>query len=334
MLDDMNPRSFVPSLSPAAPAQPADLQVAGGEVALGLSGEDAHSAWITLQATGLNRFEAIAMVAPDDRAVAASLWLEALRLVKIPSGSFAMGSPITEDERDSNEGPQRKVKVRAFRMGATPITQGAWEALMGKNPSEVRGDPELPVTNVSWNDIERLGDGFLAKLNAATEGTRPFGTAFRLPTEAEWEYACRAGSVMAYPFGNDPETVKDLAWTVETSGRKIHPVSLLRPNAFGLHDMLGNVREWCQDAWHRNYDDDEAPTNGGAWLKEDEDKEAPDRVTRGGAAADSASFTRSAARDSQGPKNRNRLTGFRVVCAPERTTLLGRFATWLGGNRD
>ena len=264
----------------------------------------------TLLATGMDSFEAIAPAAQGDRTVTAHLWLEALRMVEIPAGTFKMGSPHNEEDRDKDEGPQHMVMItRPFGMGALTVTQGCWEALMGSNPSHFAGDPRLPVEQVSWKDI--CGpDGFLDRLNALTEGTRPEGQVFRLPTEAEWEYACRAGTTTAYSFGSDWANVGDYAWNVDNSNERPHPVGQKKPNAWGLYDMHGNMWEWCLDVWHDTYKG--APQDGSAWV---EGGDHYQRIIRGECWHCKAQDTRPAFRYKLGSDNQNYHIGFRLVLA-------------------
>jgi len=162
---------------------------------------------------------------------------EMLRFVRIPAGTFMMGSPENEDERFSRETQHKVTLTRPFEMMVTPVTQALWQAVMGNNPSRFKG-PDLPVENVSWDDAQE----FIQKLN------QMLGTdSLRLPTEAEWEYACRAGTTGAR-YGE----LGEVAWYYDNSDQKTHPVGQKAPNAWGLYDMLGNVWEWCQD-WHGSY---------------------------------------------------------------------------------
>ena len=156
-----------------------------------------------------------------------------MRLVEIPGGSFDMGSTV-----GPGEAPVHRVTVRSFWMGVTEVTQAQWQAVMGNNPSHFkRGDLNAPVEMVSWDDAQ----AFVRKLNEREPDWR-----YRLPSEAEWEYACLAGTAKD-PYG----PAEAIAWIKENSGGTTHPVGLKQPNAFGLYDMFGNVPEWTQDtlAW-------------------------------------------------------------------------------------
>ena len=263
-----------------------------------------------------------------------------MEFVWIPAGRFLMGSPENEAGRDNDEGPQHEVVFKeGFWMGKYPVTQAEWQTIMGNNPSQFKG-ARRPVECVSWDDCQE----FLKKLNdthplplprgeqrgiplsggagvgspllggnrvgSPLLGGAGGGLLFRLPSEAEWEYACRAGTQTAYSFGDDPAQLGDYAWYSENSGGETHPVGQLKPNAFGLCDMHGNVWEWCADAWHENYDG--APTDGSAWERRDADW----RVLRGGSYYNNAKFLRCAVRtgyDWQYHWFSN--GGFRLVCS-------------------
>jgi formylglycine-generating enzyme required for sulfatase activity/tRNA A-37 threonylcarbamoyl transferase component Bud32 len=183
-------------------------------------------------------------------------------LVWIAPGTFSMGASGNPEEEPVHE----VVIANGFWIGRYPVTQAQWTAVMGKNPSGFTGDDHLPVENVSWDDAQE----FLQRLSAQDGGV------FRLPTEAEWDYACRAGSATLYPYGDDPTQLDDHAWHPDNASSRTHPVGEKAPNAWGLHDMLGNVCEWCEDHWHPDYAG--APTDGAAWL----DPKGQERVTRGG----------------------------------------------------
>ncbi|HIK10900.1 MAG TPA: SUMF1/EgtB/PvdO family nonheme iron enzyme [Oscillatoriaceae cyanobacterium M33_DOE_052] len=182
-------------------------------------------------------------------------------MVAIPGGTFLMGSPDSESGRIDTESPQHQVTVPSFYLGKYPITQAQYQAIMGQNPSHFQGS-DLPVERVTWSDAVE----FCQKLAQKT------GITYRLPSEAEWEYACRAGTTTPFHFGDTITT--DLA---NCDGREAYangpkgqyqqkttPVGSFPPNAFGLYDMHGNVWEWCQDRWHENHNN--APTDGSAWV--------------------------------------------------------------------
>jgi formylglycine-generating enzyme required for sulfatase activity len=184
-----------------------------------------------------------------------------LEMVAIPSGSFPMGAPKTEKESQENERPQHRVEVSTFFMGKYPVTQAQYEAIMVENPSRFSG-ANKPVERLSWNDAVE----FCKRLSEKT------GREYRLPSEAEWEYACRAETTTPFYFG---ETItSELANYRGTSTygngpegvdrRETTPVGSFPPNAFGLYDMHGNLWEWCEDVWHENYKG--APSDGSAWL--------------------------------------------------------------------
>ena len=216
----------------------------------------------------------------------------------IPAGRFTMGSASSEVDRSSDE---RQVEVslsQPFWLAKTEVTQAQWEAVMGSNPSRFKG-PNLPVENVSWEDAQ----AYLTKLNE--KGVLPDGWKFALPTEAQWEYACRAGEKGPYSGG----TLDEVGWYGDNSGNQTHEVGQKKPNAWGLHDMHGNVWEWCAD-WY------EDTLKGGA------DPAGPSsdvlRVCRGGSWIIDASGCRAAPRCRSNPGNRNSVLGFRPALGPSR----------------
>jgi len=162
-----------------------------------------------------------------------------MKLARIPAGKFMMGSPKTEAGREAHEGPQRQVTIsKAFYIGVTEVTQAQYQCITGKNPSKHKG-PRNPVQCVTW-------DAATAFCEALSKKT---GRTVRLPTEAEWEYACRAGTKTRFSFGDEDKDFNDHGWCKANSGAKIHPVGRKKPNAWGLYDMHGNVFEWCRD-WY------------------------------------------------------------------------------------
>lgn len=163
-----------------------------------------------------------------------------MEFVLIPAGTFVMGS----ERGEPDERPTHQVTIsKAFYLGKYEVTQEQWQAIMGNNPSMFRGTPRAPVEQVWWTDVQQ----FVAALNAK-EGTQ----VYRLPTEAEWEYAAKAGTMTAYSFGDDASRLGEYAWFKDNAGGKTHPVGLLKPNPWGLYDMYGNVMEWVQD-WYGTY---------------------------------------------------------------------------------
>lgn len=230
-----------------------------------------------------------------------------LDMVYIPGGRFSMGSPATETSRQGSEGPQHQVTVPTFFMGKYPITQAQWQAIMGKNPAQFQGT-DRPIEQVSWQDAT----AFCQKLSELT------GQDYRLPSEAEWEYAARAGT--STPFCVGPTLTTDLAnydgnYTYGrgprgTFRKATTAVGQFAPNAFGLYDMHGQVWEWCLDHWHNNYEG--APTDGSAWVNQDDMRSR--RVRRGGSWYDGPHTCRSAFRYRSFPNALQNSYGFRVVC--------------------
>ncbi len=227
-----------------------------------------------------------------------------LEMVGLPAGQFLMGSPDSDSDARDFERPQHQVKVNSFAIGKYPVTQAQYQAVMGTNPSLFQNNPQNPVEQVSWNDAQ----AFCQKLSQIT------GKTYRLPTEAEWEYACRAGTTTRYYFGDDANQLGDYAWYIGNSQDKTHPVGQKKPNAWGLYDMSGNVWEWCEDNWHDNYIG--APKDGSAWLTNDNDYQ----IVRGGSWYSIPYFCRSAFRYYYYRRDYYfYYYGFRVVCGAGRT---------------
>jgi formylglycine-generating enzyme required for sulfatase activity/predicted Ser/Thr protein kinase len=224
-----------------------------------------------------------------------------LEMVLVPAGTFLMGSP--EGEGPDNERPQHQVTVPAFYIGKNEITQAQYKALMGVNPSEFNSDI-LPVENVTWNSAKE----FCSRLSRLSHRE------YRLPSEAEWEYACRAGTKTVFAFGNSLSSqLANFDGRVPYGNapagyfrNQTAPVGTYSPNAFGLYDMHGNVWEWCEDVYHKNYIG--APTDGTAW-----EERSGERVTRGGSWLSSGAGLRSALRDRMSVDDHFAASGFRVV---------------------
>ena len=260
-----------------------------------------------------------------------------LTLLWIPPGRFWMGSPESEPERRDSEGPQHLVQLQGFFMSQTPITQAQWREVAGwkEGPGEQWGrelklDPSrfqsnndhYPVENVSWLDAME----FCNRLSQRT------GRTYTLPSESQWEYACRAGTTTPFHFGDtiSPELANyrgDFAYADGPQGvyrEKTTPVGMFPANAWGLHDMHGNVWEWCLDEWHDSYEG--APTDGRAWLDAAEGQKSKESVKskllRGGSWLDLPRFCRSACRFLPRPGIAYSGVGFRVVCLPQGPSLI------------
>ncbi|TRU27113.1 MAG: formylglycine-generating enzyme family protein, partial [Microcystis aeruginosa Ma_SC_T_19800800_S464] len=224
-----------------------------------------------------------------------------LEMVGLPAGQFLMGSPDSDPDAQSDEKPQHQVKVNSFAIGKYPITQAQYQAVMGNNPSRFKNNPQNPVEDVSWNDAK----AFCQKLSRIT------GKTYRLPTEAEWEYACRAGTTTRYYFGDDANQLGDYAWYYENSNSTTHRVGQKKPNGWGIYDMSGNVWEWCEDDWHNSYAG--APDDGTAWLDND-NRSQSGKCLRGGSWSFDPDYCRSANRNRGNPVIHNINYGFRVAC--------------------
>ena len=215
-----------------------------------------------------------------------------MKLKLIQAGTFKMGSEKGED----SEKPVHEVAIsRDFYLGVCEVTQEQYDKVMGTNPSNFKGT-KRPVENVSWEDAQR----FCRKLSDQEGGT------YRLPTEAEWEYACRAGSKTAYGFGDAKAELAKYAWSLRNSKGETHDVGQKQPNAWGLFDMHGNVFEWCLDRWPAHYS---AATQTDPAGPQKGDR----RVQRGGSWNQTAGACRCAFRDPAYPSTTQPWTGFRVV---------------------
>jgi formylglycine-generating enzyme required for sulfatase activity len=218
-----------------------------------------------------------------------------MTFVLIPAGSFSMGSD--EEAGDGDESPVHAVRIsRPFYFGRCEVTQAQWEKIMGANPGRFIS-ADLPVDSVSWNDAQV----FVAALSRKT------GHTYALPTEAQWEYACRAGTTTPWSFGGPPAAAGDFAWWAENADGRTHVVETKKPNPWGLYDMHGNVWEWCAD-WYAKHTysktgavDPRGPAAGES------------RVLRGGAWGDQPDGMRSATRNCNGPDGANDGIGLRVV---------------------
>jgi len=229
-------------------------------------------------------------------------------VVDIPAGSFTMGSPKTEQDRGDNENQVPVRITKPFGIGLTVVTQGQWRAVMGSEPWRHEGleddqcGDDFPAVYVSWHDAVLFCET-LTGLERET-GRLTATQSYRLPTEAEWEYACRAGTTTAYSFGDDPEQLGEYGWFGENSGGKLHPVAQKKPNPWGLFDMHGNVWEWCADWYDGTLAGGDDPVGRAAGAS---------RVLRGGDWSLGASFCRSAYRGLYDPWLRYGRDAFRVV---------------------
>jgi formylglycine-generating enzyme required for sulfatase activity len=220
-----------------------------------------------------------------------------LEMALLPAGEYLMG----DSSGDDDEKPAHKVRVSAFYMDTREVSQRAYESLLEKNPSKSRG-ADKPVEQVDWYhavlycNLRSLKEGFKPCYDSKTLACDFTANGYRLPTEAEWEYACRAGAQTKYSFGDDPARLKASAWYKANAGQTTHPVGQKPPNAWGLYDLHGNVAEWCHDVYRPGYDpqsqsqDPRGPASG--------DK----RVLRGGSWRSSEDGCRSSARHSETPR--------------------------------
>ena len=255
--------------------------------------------WVDKSAptTGKRFYRAVLFVVPTNMAF-------------IPPGTFRMGSPTNEVDRFSSEGPQTAVTIsRGFWMGKHEVTQGEYLAVMGNNPSNFKGDSNGPVETVCWFDATNYCATLTQRERAA--GRIATNSVYRLPTEAEWEYACRGWTSTRFSYGDDPGYVSlaNHVWYYDNSGLTTQPVGQKLPNPWGLYDMHGNIYEWCQDWWSDSL-------LGGIAIDPQGPATGFNRVIRGGAWSSAARDCRSAARSSYRPDVRAGYFGFRVVVVP------------------
>jgi formylglycine-generating enzyme required for sulfatase activity len=236
-----------------------------------------------------------------------------MKLVLIPAGEFLMGSLDSDTDAYDDEKPQHRVQIsRPFYLGRYTVTQAQYAAVTGENPSHFEGSNDLPVENVSWDDAIAFCDTLSKR-----EGLKPYyqsgsvaplgAESYRLPTEAEWEYACQAGVNTRYSFGDDSASVGDFAWYSRNAKSKTHPVGQKRPNPWGLYDMHGNVWEWCRDGYAAHYYN-ESPVADPLGPPQ-----SLDRVFRGGGWHDDPRDCRRAFRGGITPEFRYDFLGFRVA---------------------
>jgi len=222
-----------------------------------------------------------------------------LDMIAIPAGEFLMGSPNNDSDAENDEKPQRQVKLASFLLGKYPVTQAQWHAVMGHNPSNHTNNPENPVELVSWYDAQ----DFCRKLSLLTKKI------YRLPSESEWEYAYRAGTVTRYFFGEDASRLGEYAWYQDNSNDQTHPCGQKKSNDWGLYDMAGNVWEVCEDNYHDSYNN--APKDGSAWNYNQ--YQSSSRISRGGSYFSEPRFLRSTQR-SPAPRDKRYVdSGFRVA---------------------
>ena len=217
------------------------------------------------------------------------------KMIAVKGGTFTMGATSEQTGAISDESPTHSVTLSDYYIGETEVTQELWNAVMGSNPSNLTGNMQCPVEQVSWNDCQT----FISRLNELT------GATFRLPTEAQWEYAARGGNQAQGRMYSGSNTIDNVAWYTSNSSSTTHPVKTKAPNELGIYDMSGNVEEWCSD-WSGSYSsaaqtDPTGPATGSY------------RVTRGGSWADFAAFCRVTYRSRSTPANSSLHDGLRLA---------------------
>ena len=222
------------------------------------------------------------------------------QMVTVPGGTFTMGCTEEQSSCDDDEKPVRQVQVSSFSIGKYQVTQELWEAVMGKNPSKFRNCPRCPVAHVGWDDTQM----FLKELNALT------GERYRLPTDAEWEYAARGGPKSQGSLYVGSDDLDSVAWYDKNSGNKVHRVGQKQPNGLGLYDMSGNVWEWVEDCWNKKYPG--PPADGSAWKSRDCSR----HMLRGGAWSSYPRYLRASNRYRELSSFLRYDVGFRLVGTP------------------
>ena len=272
------------------------------------------NSWITvnfIQFPVTNYFWADTSAAATGQRFYRAVTFSPTNLAFIPPGTFRIGSPTNEVDRSTNEGPQTAVTItRGFLMGIYPVTQAQYQSLMGSNPSTFSGHPSYPVETVSWNDATNYCAALTQQELAA--GRIPLGSQYRLPTEAEWEYACRAWtSDRRFNYGDDPgyTNLPSYAWCF-TNTSSPQPVGLKLPNQWGLYDMYGNVQQWCLESFGAF-----GTYPGGSIIDPQVGNPADNQPYRGGSWFSALSDCRSAHRGGSFPTGRGFSVGFRVVLA-------------------